>query len=240
MVIFVKFDARRCDNLLVESPSTGKKATFKGDCYMGAFSYVGTGSVLTNTTVGRYCSIAANVTIGPTKHPTDRFTTHTFAFGSIGSFRNCEDFMLIRRRDAPFEGDLRTTIGNDVWIGANAVIMRGVSIGDGAIVGAGAVVTKDVPPFAIVGGVPARIIRHRFEGDLVKSLIDTQWWKYDLNHKSIKTVKLTHPKYFIRLITKLRERGKIELLNPQTVTFSRLAPPVECDDASDDEGSDEE
>ena len=70
------------------------------------------------------------------------------------------------------------TIGNDVWIGRNAIIMDGVTVGTGAIVGAAAVVTKDVPPYAIVAGVPARIIRYRFDEGTVKRLLANRWWDY--------------------------------------------------------------
>ena len=71
------------------------------------------------------------------------------------------------------------TIGNDVWIGENAVILGGISIGDGAVIGAGAIVTKDVPPYTIVGGVPAKKIRSRFPDDIVKMLLKIQWWNLE-------------------------------------------------------------
>ena len=167
---FTKFDSKRCDKLKAESPSSGANATFKGACFIGAFSYAGPGCVFTSTQIGRYCSIAANVTIGPTQHPVTRFSTHLFTFGSVGPFNGSEEFERIRRRDAPFKGGTTTTIGNDAWIGAGAVIMRGVTVGDDAIIGAAAVVTKDVPPYAVVGGVPAKLIKHRFPADIVADL----------------------------------------------------------------------
>jgi acetyltransferase-like isoleucine patch superfamily enzyme len=79
--------------------------------------------------------------------------------------------------DKSFEEKLNTTIGNDVWIGANAVVVDGVTIGDGAIIAAGAVVTKDVPPYTIVGGVPAKIIRKRFSEAEINFLLDLRWWE---------------------------------------------------------------
>ena len=74
----------------------------------------------------------------------------------------------------------QTTIGNDVWIGQGAFIKGGVTIGDGAIVAAHAVVVKDVPPYAVVGGVPARVIKYRFDEDAIKDLLEIKWWNYDL------------------------------------------------------------
>ena len=77
-----------------------------------------------------------------------------------------------------FEIFKRTTIGNDVWIGYEAVILAGVTIGDGAIIGTRAVVTKDVPPYTIVGGVPAKVIRKRFSDDVISALLKTKWWDW--------------------------------------------------------------
>jgi hypothetical protein len=73
----------------------------------------------------------------------------------------------------------RTIIGNDVWIGANAVIKKGVKIEDGAVIGAGAIVVDNIPAFSVVGGVPARIIRHRFGDDVIQKLLHLKWWEFD-------------------------------------------------------------
>jgi virginiamycin A acetyltransferase len=80
--------------------------------------------------------------------------------------------------DVPIVEYKRITIGNDVWIGARAVILDGITIGDGAIVGACAVVTKDVPPYAVVAGVPARVIRYRFSEKKIRTLLELQWWEW--------------------------------------------------------------
>lgn len=223
---FARFDAKRCDNLTAETPSAGMKATFKGNCQIGAFSYAGPGCVFTATLIGRYCSIAANITVGPTHHPTDRFTTHLFAFGSVGPFTNSEEFARINRKDARPERASATTIGNDVWIGVNAVIMRGVTVGDGAIIGAGAVVTKDVPPYAIVGGVPARVIKYRFPPEMAEALSKSGWWDYDLNHPTIHSVDLADPASFLAVFEALRASGAISKLTPSVAKFakSEIAP----------------
>lgn len=219
--LFTKFDVRRCDKLKAESPSSGTNAAFKGVCSIGAFSYTGPGCVFTSTKIGRYCSIAANVTIGPTQHPVTRFSTHLFTFGSLGPFNGSEEFERIRRRDAPFKGGTITTIGNDVWIGAGAVIMRGITVGDGAIIGTAAVVTKDVPPYTVVGGVPAKVIKRRFSADIVADLLDTRWWDFNLDHPAIKTVDLDNPRSFISVFYELTRIGALERLSPQTALFAR-------------------
>lgn len=218
---FARFDAKRCDNLTAETPSAGMKATFKGNCQIGAFSYAGPGCVFTATKIGRYCSIAANITVGPTHHPTDRFTTHLFAFGSVGPFTDSEDFARINRKDARQGRASATIIGNDVWIGVNAVIMRGITVGDGAIVGAGAVVTKDVPPYAIVGGVPARVIKYRFPPEMAKRLSESGWWNYDLHHPEIHSVDLADPDSFLVTFEKLRVTGSIQNMTPSVAKFAR-------------------
>ena len=85
--------------------------------------------------------------------------------------------------DLPYKGD--TVIGNDVWIGSGAKIKTGVTIGDGAIIGAGSVVTKDVPPYTIMGGVPARKIKNRFPDSLVKRLLKLGWWQYNITGQTL-------------------------------------------------------
>ncbi len=123
--------------------------------------------------VGKFCSIAANVSIGLGRHPLDYVSTHP-AFYAVSqplarTFSDADYYM-------PFK---RTTIGHDVWIGERALIIAGVNIGTGAVIAAGAVVTKDVPPYAIVGGVPARIIKYRFADTIIHSLLYSRWWDND-------------------------------------------------------------
>lgn len=120
--------------------------------------------------IGNYCSIAANCTFLLSNHLTNRVTTspytpiHLFPHkqGNVSSF---------------VRGDI--IIENDVWIGANVTIMDNVRIGNGAVVAAGSVVTKNVPPYAIVGGNPARVIKYRFDDELIKGLQETEWWNID-------------------------------------------------------------
>ena len=123
---------------------------------IGAFSYIGSGCFVQNAKIGRYCSIAPEVLIGPGKHPVDAQSTSPLFYRKRNVFG-----LSVIQEDSDFEEYTPVEIGNDVWIGVRAVVLDGVHVGDGVIIAAGAVVTKDVPPFTIVGGVPARPIGER-------------------------------------------------------------------------------
>lgn len=147
---------------------------------IGAFSYFVGGVIDSCAEIGRYCSLAAGVRIGEPDHPTSWMSTSPFQYdeGRFGWHPDAADGVAIAAHDFP-RGP--AVIGNDVWIGANVMVLRGVTIGDGAVVAAGAVVTRDVPPYSIVGGVPARVLRSRFDQDLVEELLDVQWWRFSPN-----------------------------------------------------------
>lgn len=143
---------------------------------VGAYSYIGPGGEISGATIGRFCSIAPRAIIGPFEHPTDWLSSHPFQFGHSRKFRFWDEAREFKHQKLSVKpGPL---IGNDVWIGDGAVILRGVKIGDGAVVAANAVVTKDVPPYAIVGGVPATLIRFRFNPATIATLLQIEWWKF--------------------------------------------------------------
>jgi acetyltransferase-like isoleucine patch superfamily enzyme len=123
--------------------------------------------------IGSFCSIANEVVIfGGGEHRTDWVTTYPLriAFGD-----------LLESRDGHPATKGKTTIGNDVWIGFRAMLLSGVTIGDGAVIAAGAVVAADVPPYAIVAGNPAKVIRYRFEPNAIQKLLELAWWEWDFN-----------------------------------------------------------
>ncbi len=129
------------------------------------------GSYQLLTSIGKFCSIADNVTIAKSNHPIDFVSSHPFLY---------EKKHGIATQNIDLKNNQMVTIGNDVWLGVNTTILPGVTIGHGAIVAAGAVVTKDIPPYAIVGGVPARVIRYRFSESEIAYLLDSQWWNWPI------------------------------------------------------------
>lgn len=146
---------------------------------MGYASYIGDHSFVKNTRVGRYSCIASDVKTIPGNHPSSKFVSIHPAFYSTSmqsgfTYVSKNKFQEFNYIDS--ENRISVIIGNDVWIGARVTIIEGVRIGDGAVVAAGAVVTKDVEPYAVVGGVPAKVIKYRFDENEIKQLQKIQWW----------------------------------------------------------------
>ncbi len=141
-----------------------------------SYTYVGKNCLIQHTTIGKFCSIANDVLIGLGRHPIDNFSTSPLFY----RINNPLDIKLINKTNE-FKEYLPIEIGHDVWIGTRAVILDGLKIGTGAIVAANSVVTKDVPPYAIVGGVPAKIIKYRFSDEKINKLLQAAWWQQDIN-----------------------------------------------------------
>lgn len=138
---------------------------------LGRYSYVARGALLQNVNVGNFCSISEGCNIGMPSHPTDFISTSPV-------FLSGNNYLRTHFAKIPYENCPKTIIGNDVWIGAHAQIKSGITVSDGAIIAAGAVVTHDVPPYAIVGGVPARIIKYRFSEETISELSAVKWWNW--------------------------------------------------------------
>jgi len=156
--------------ILAENSDPGKHTRWGYNCHLGEFSYIRGGEVYPNTYIGKYCSISTNVTLGALQHSLTRLTTAARFLGYAKKIRS--EIETSQKKASKYE----TIIEHDVWIGVNAVIMSGLKINVGAVIGAGAVVTRDVPPYAIVGGVPAKIIRYRFDEETIQQLIELNWW----------------------------------------------------------------
>ena len=141
---------------------------------MSDYSYVVNDSDIAYASIGKFCSIAAMTRINPGNHPMHRASQSHFTYRASAYFPGEPDeaeFFNWRREH-------RVTIGHDVWIGHGAIVLPGRSIGDGAVIAAGAVVTKDVKPYSIVGGNPARPIRHRFSPETAERMRALAWWNW--------------------------------------------------------------
>lgn len=144
--------------------------------YVGRNTYIGYNSNLANCSIGRFCSIAENVSVISATHPTSVFVSTCPSFYSL-LYQNGQTFVTSSKFNEFLQVSSRNAvIGNDVWIGSNVLIKGGITIGDGAIIAMGSVVTKDIPPYAIVGGNPAKFIRYRFPVEDIDFLIGFQWW----------------------------------------------------------------
>ncbi len=167
-----------------------------GGCHIASFSYIGSNSKLARTTIGPFTSIGADVICGLGSHPIDFVSTYPgfYSKNASGSvwFGNVHDF----------EDKKNVHIGADVWIGTRAIILDGISVGHGAIIGAAAVVTKNVPPYAVVVGVPAKIIKYRFNKELCEKLTESEWWKLTKEELKNASIYMDDPEHFLEMIKK--------------------------------------
>jgi acetyltransferase-like isoleucine patch superfamily enzyme len=191
---------------------------------MGSFSYTQS-QVPDWMTIGRYCSIAHGLSIIGGNHPTDYVSTSSFSYdANFSIFSKCiEDFdasdfiryglKLSRpdRHDVPL-------IGNDVWIGGGVTLGRGITLGDGCVVAAESCVTKSVPPYAIVGGNPARVIRMRFDDLIIERLLKSKWWRYKFS--DFGQMQYNDVGRFLDNLDKAVEFGKISVFPKETTTLA--------------------
>ena len=140
-------------------------------CTVGRCSSMGTLSAAYDAKIGRFCSIARECYIGGANHPLDRVT-------SSGCFYLKENYTGKCYYENDYDWHTHTVIGNDVWLGARTMIMGGVTVSDGAVIGAGSIVTKDVGPYEIWAGNPARFIRKRFDDETIEKLLKSKWWDW--------------------------------------------------------------
>nr|WP_214710814.1 DapH/DapD/GlmU-related protein [Exiguobacterium sp. s55] len=170
------------DNSIVKNSNLSRSVSIHRNNYIdstviGDHSYTGMNTIIMHSEIGKFCSVSWNVTVGPSEHDYSKLTTHSFLY-TTDSVLNNHELIEYNRFNRHCE------IGNDVWIGCNSVVLRGVEIGTGAVIGANSVVTKDVPPYAIVVGNPAVILKYRFEKNIIDKILDTKWW--DLPDEIIK------------------------------------------------------
>lgn len=191
-----------------------------GFANFGAFTYCQSPGLILPLEAGRYCSIALGTRVMGPAHPSDWVSSHFWPWRwHMHSLARSEFGREVPIRH--FQTDLGVArIGNDVWIGQDVLIKGGITIGDGAIVAAGSVVSKDVPPYAIVGGVPARTIRMRFDDATIERLLASRWWDY--NYVDFASLDPTDPNRFLDGLEPMIASGAIQSFNPGRVSVAAL------------------
>lgn len=157
---------------VLEGANAINRNNYITDSQLGFATYTGHNTTIKNSVIGKYCSISWSVSIGGKNH--NYLRTTTFPEYHMNRILDGKSTIIENRME-------NTYIGNDVWIGAGAIIMRGINVGDGAVIGAGAVVTKDVPPYAIVAGTPAKVIKMRFSDKIINQLLEIKWWDWAID-----------------------------------------------------------
>ncbi|USA52082.1 CatB-related O-acetyltransferase [Acinetobacter sp. C32I] len=182
-------------------------------CTIGAFSY-SSSNLGYGVSIGRYSSLAANIKIMGAHHFPEWISTSPHFYAE--SYHSVDPQMVthIHRTKR------NVTIGNDVWIGADVVLKSDINIGDGAIIASNSIVTKDVPPYMIVGGNPAKIIRPRFSDDIIEKLIDLKWWRF--HKKDLKGLMFDEPYLFIDSLRENIELEKLKEYSPPSFTKDDL------------------
>ncbi|MGX9519172.1 CatB-related O-acetyltransferase [Vibrio mediterranei] len=167
LVLYLKYHGCSIcsDNVHLESIH-GEKIEVREGTYIdkfstiGSYTYIGRSCTISKANIGNYCSIANNVSIGQGEHSLEKISTSSIFYKDAYNVLTANE----------------CTISHDVWIGVDAIILRGVMIGTGAVIGANSVVTKDVPPFAVVVGSPAKIIKYRFKEEKIETILKSRWW----------------------------------------------------------------
>lgn len=155
-------------------------------CKVGCYSRIRQNCEIAYADIGNFSAIGRNVIISPGAHPTNFLTPNSIFYKHDWGWHD-NDWC----KDIGFSWERRVTIGSDVWIGMNCIVMDGVKIGDGAIIAAGAIVTKDIPPFAIAGGIPAKVIKYRFPQEMINRLLEIKWWNMS-DEEITKCIDLFH------------------------------------------------
>jgi acetyltransferase-like isoleucine patch superfamily enzyme len=197
----------------------------RSDTHVGAFTEFGRNVECQHAEIGRYSEIGPSSLLGATGHPLDWMSVSAFQYkhATWGWHPTAADAEVIEPEvdgRPSFRGEGLGSIGHDVWLGANVVVLKGVTVGHGAVVAANSVVTKDVAPYAIVGGAPAKPIRTRHDAGLVEELLELAWWRFTPNQ--LKGIAFHEP---AQAVKQLRERvGDLEPYEPGFVEITKPEP----------------
>ena len=170
--------------------------TIISKCCIGRHTYIQKNTRIFNADIGNFCSIASNVSIAPGLHFRSGVSSHPSFY-----LKNNPLTMTFSDEDS-FKTYKKVIIGHDVWIGENVLIMDGIKVGTGAIIAAGSVVTKNVEPYNIVAGVPAKIINFRFKNDKISDLLESEWWNFSNSWFKDNFKLMSNPEKFIKQIKK--------------------------------------
>jgi acetyltransferase-like isoleucine patch superfamily enzyme len=178
------FDSTRMSDSIIESDVSISRSILKNfirvssnciisDCAIDDYSYISRSSWFSLTEIGKFCSIGARITCGRGNHPSEFISNHPIFYSPR---KQCATSFASRSH---FEERIKIIIKNDVWIGDNVFIKDGIAIGNGAIIAAGSVVVNDIPDYAIAGGVPAKIIKYKFDRKIIEQLLELEWWNWN-------------------------------------------------------------
>lgn len=200
------------DEVVLETPCSLKWMNVVHSLHLGAFSYAVSGFYF-GCRIGRYCSFGEQVQIGRHPHPLHWASTSPFFYWQYKNVIDQElppgvELNVVKdfKRSAPPVQAKLTTLENDVYIGHGAFIMPGVRVGNGAVIAAMSVVTKNVPPYAIVAGSPAKVVRFRFPEEQIAALLQSRWWEFA--PWQLKGAKVDDIEAFLEHVTQLRNAGE--------------------------------
>lgn len=189
--IIKKLHLRAIKNCRIHKTSKVCSGSHLINTTIGKHSDIGYDCTIINTEIGAFCSFGANIVIGGANHTVDWVSTSPV-------FNENKDHLTKKFSHHKFDLSNHTIIGNDVWIGNSVLIKANVTVGDGSVIGMGSVVTKDIPPYEIWAGNPARFIKNRFENDIASELLHMKWWDWEDEKIELYSSSFTNVSEFIK------------------------------------------